>query len=153
MTEAAYNIVPSEYPLKWYTYSAIRLLHNWCHVKMLLSCHRFCGCHTTMHQLYLFIWSHIHRVHVCLAVTCQLHFQLNDLDLLSATVVKWGSNGYWNKSQYRNLTGEANVPTAPHTFRSLPLSYPCSPIWLNNILFIRGNSIRWNHPEGKGPLK
>ena len=31
-----------------------------------------------------FMHSHIHRLHVCLAVTCYLHFWQNDHDLLCA---------------------------------------------------------------------
>ena len=38
-----------------------------------------------------------HMVHVCLAVTCHLHFWQNDQDLLCATAVTWGWNGYQNK--------------------------------------------------------
>ena len=36
-----------------------------------------------------FMQSHIHRVLMCLAVTCQLHFWQNDKDLLRATAVTW----------------------------------------------------------------
>ena len=52
---------------------------------------------------------HIHRVHTCLAVTCHLHFWQNDRDLLRATVVTWGWNGYQNKSQHRKLTPEKKI--------------------------------------------
>ena len=38
------------------------------------------------------------QVHVCLAVTCHLHFLQNDQDLLHATAVTLWWNGYWNKS-------------------------------------------------------
>ena len=41
-----------------------------------------------------FMQSHIHKVYVCLAVTCHLHFWQNDQDLLHATVVTRGWNGY-----------------------------------------------------------
>ena len=37
-----------------------------------------------------FMQSHICKVHVCLAVTCHLHFWQNDRDLLRATVVTQG---------------------------------------------------------------
>ena len=53
-----------------------------------------------------FIQSHIGRVYACLAVTCHLHFWQNDRDLLPATAVTRGWNGYRNKSQYRKLTLE-----------------------------------------------
>ena len=44
--------------------------------------------------------SHIRKVYACLAVTCHLHFWQNDRDLLRATVVTRGWNGYRNKSQH-----------------------------------------------------
>ena len=53
-----------------------------------------------------FIQSHIGRVYACLAVTCYLHFWQNDKDLLRATAVTWGWNGYCNKSQHKKLTLE-----------------------------------------------
>ena len=48
--------------------------------------------------------SHIRKVHACLAVTCHLHFRQNDRDLLRATAVTRGWNGYGNKSQHRRHT-------------------------------------------------
>ena len=42
--------------------------------------------------------SHIRKVYACLAVTCHLHFWQTDRDLLRATAVTRGWNGY------RNLT-------------------------------------------------
>ena len=51
-----------------------------------------------------FISSHIRRVHVCLAVTCHMHFWHNDRDCLRATAVARGRNRYRNKSQHRKLT-------------------------------------------------
>ena len=50
-----------------------------------------------------FMESHIRKVYVCLAVTCHLHFWQNDRDLLRATAVTRGWNGYRNKSQHRKL--------------------------------------------------
>ena len=44
-----------------------------------------------------FIQSHIGRVYACLAVTCNLHFWQNDQDLLRATAVTRGWNGYRNR--------------------------------------------------------
>ena len=38
------------------------------------------------------MFCNICSVHVCLAVTCHLHF---DLDLLRATAVTWGRGGGW----------------------------------------------------------
>ena len=87
--------------------------HGWCHVKLLPSGRVLCTpcnpapCH--------FMQSHIRQVLVCLAVTCQLHFWQSDWDLLHATAVTQGWNGYWNKSQHIKLTlpREENSPTVP----------------------------------------
>ena len=54
-----------------------------CHVKPLLSGCTFCVHLTTRQQFtVMFYASHVSRVHVCLAVTCSLHFRHNDWDLL-----------------------------------------------------------------------
>ena len=53
--------------------------------------------------------SHIRKVYVGLAVTCYLHFWQNDWDLLRATAVTQGWNGYQNKSQHRKLTLEKKI--------------------------------------------
>ena len=53
--------------------------------------------------------SHIRKVYACLAVTCHLHFWQNDRDLLRATVVTRGWNGYRNKSQHRKSTLEKKI--------------------------------------------
>ena len=45
-------------------------------------------------------------VYACLAVTFHLDFWQNDRDLLRATAVTRGRNGYRNKSQHRTLTLE-----------------------------------------------
>jgi len=70
-------------------------------------CHlgAFCVHHTLCH----FMQSHIRKVHAYLAVTCNLHFWQNDWDLLRATVVTRGWNGYRNKSQHRRLTLEKKM--------------------------------------------
>ena len=46
----AFNIVHFESSPKWCTYSAVWLLHGWCHVKLLPSQCTFCVHHRTMHQ-------------------------------------------------------------------------------------------------------
>ena len=56
-----------------------------------------------------FMQSHIHKVYACLAVTCHLRYWQNDRDLLRATAVTWGWNGYWNKSQHRKSTLEKKI--------------------------------------------
>ena len=86
---------------------------------------KFCVHYSTMHQLQgHFIQNHIGSVYVCLAVTCHLHFWQNDRDLLRATAVTRGWNGYRNKSQNRKLTLEKKIlqplqpGLEPGTFRS-----------------------------------
>ena len=56
-----------------------------------------------------FMQSHIHKVYACLAVICHLHFWQNDWDLLHATAVTQGWNGYRNKSQHRKSTLEKKI--------------------------------------------
>ena len=56
-----------------------------------------------------FMQSHIRKVYACLAVTCHLHFWQNDRDLLRATAVTRGWNGYRNKSQHRKSTLERKI--------------------------------------------
>ena len=77
-----------------------------------------------------FIQSHTGRVHMCLAVTCHLHFWQNDWDLLRATAVTQGWNGYRNKSQHRRLTMEKKIilPLLP---RLEPGTFQ-SRVWLSN---------------------
>ena len=48
-------------------------------------------------------------MYACLAVTCHLHFWQNDRDLLRATVVTRGWNGYRNKGQHRKSTLEKKI--------------------------------------------
>ena len=49
------------------------------------------------------------KVYACLAVTCHLHFWQNDRDLLRATAVTRGWNGYRNKSQHRKSILEKEI--------------------------------------------
>ena len=53
--------------------------------------------------------SHIRKVYACLAVTCHLHFWQNEQDILCATAVTRGWNGYRNKGQHRKLTLEKKI--------------------------------------------
>ena len=70
-----------------------------------------------------FMQSHIRPVHACLAVTFHLHFWQNDRDLLRATAVTRGWNGYRNKSQHKKVDpGEENDPAAPAGIRTRDLS-------------------------------
>ena len=144
-----------EYPPKWFTYGAVCLLHGWCwyHVKLLPSQRTFLFvvvvfvCLFVLYIIqpctslqYHFIRSHVRCVHVCLILTCSLHFRPNDRDLLRATTVTRGWNGYRNKRQHtQKMTQEKKnkillsvLPGLdPATFRSrvrrsVPLSCPCS---------------------------
>ena len=81
--------------------------HGWCHMKLQPSWCKFCVHHTTMLQVTSCEATHIRCM--CLAVTCQLHFWQNDQDLLRATAVTWGWNGYWNKRQHRKSTLETKI--------------------------------------------
>ena len=71
-----------------------------------------------------FIQSDIGKMRVFLAVICHLHFRQNDRDLLRATAVTHGWNGYRNKSRHRKLTLEKFIlppllrGLEPGTFRS-----------------------------------
>ena len=56
-----------------------------------------------------FIRNHIRRIPVCLDVTWHPRFWQNDQDLLRATAVLWGWNGYWDKSQHKKLTTEKKI--------------------------------------------
>ena len=69
--------------------------------------------HAPVYSVILFKATCIHRVHVCLAVTCHQHFWQNDRDLLRATAVTWGWNGYRKESAHKVNPGEENSPAAP----------------------------------------
>ena len=80
-----------------------------------------------------FMQSHIHKVYVCLDVTATCISALNDRDLLHATAVTWGWNGYRNKSWHRKLTLEKKIlllllqGLEPATFQS---QVWCSNHWI-----------------------
>ena len=82
-----------------------------------------CALARTSLQFHL-IRSQKRRMHACLAATFKLHFWQNDRDLLHATAVTQGWNGYRNKSQYRKLTLDKKIlplllpGLEPATFRS-----------------------------------
>ena len=106
-----------------------KLLHEWCHVK------RFAACSVYTIQQCRFIRNHICRMHVCLAVTCHLHFRQNNRDLLHATVVIWEWNGYRNKIQLRKLTLEKNWDSPAWTqSRELSITSPARVKYTNNEL-------------------
>ena len=71
------------------------------------------------------IQSHKNRVHVCLAVTCHLHFWQNDRELLRATAVTWGGTDIV-MSQHRKLTLEKKKKKKKISRRSFGDSNPGS---------------------------
>ena len=76
---------------------------NCCHVGA------FCVHHTTIDMSRHFRQSYTRRAHEYLAATCHLHFWQKDRDLLRATAVTRGWNGYRNKTQHRKLSLERIV--------------------------------------------
>ena len=109
LSECILLIAHFDYPHKGCTGSTVWLLHGWCHMKLLPSWHKVCVLHSTMHQFTVSLHSKPYRVHVCLAVTCHLHFWQNGQDLLHATAVIQECNWYWNMSQHRKLTMEKKI--------------------------------------------
>ena len=107
-----------EYQSKLCIYNVIWLIHG-CWNCCCLGAH----CVYTMQQLSTMVYSVpsckviLHRVHVCLALTCHLCFGHNVQDLLHATVVTWGRNRHQNGSQHGKLTPEKKI--------LLPLSQIC----------------------------
>ena len=95
--------------------------------------------------LSIFIWRHIRRVHVCLAVTCHLLFWQHHWDLLCATAVTRGWNGYRNRSQHKKLTLEKKL-LPPLLLGSEPVTFPsqgwCSTTELSPLPFIY--YMQWN---------
>ena len=100
------------------TSSAVWLLRDWCHVKPLPSQHVLCACTMPCH----FMQSHICREHVCLALTCHLHFWQNDGDLSCATVVPQEWNRYRTKSQRRKLSQSLALYTL-HAWLRITFTY------------------------------
>ena len=92
-----------EQPPKWCTYSAdmAGATWNYCIWCVLCTPYNHAPCH--------FMQSHIHKKHVCLAVTCYLYFWQKDQELSHATAVTRGWNRYQNKSQHRKFTLEKKI--------------------------------------------
>ena len=109
--------------------------HGWCHMNLLPS--RRILCPPYNHAPCHFMQSHICKVYACLAVTCHQHFWQDDRDLLRATAVTRGWNGYWNRSQHRKLTLEKNFfcrsrrdsNPRPFNHESSALTIELSPPW------------------------
>ena len=90
-------------------YCAVCLLLVWRHLKLLPSRRELYVHQTSVHQ---FTAPLSLKPHTCLAVTCHIHFRQNDRDLLRATAVTRGWNGYRNKSRHRKLTLKKNIRPA-----------------------------------------
>ena len=95
-------------------------------------------CVSTIQPCY-FMQSHIIKC----KVTCHLHFWQNDHDLLCATVVTWGWNGYQNKSQHRKLTLEKII--FPPNWDSNPWPFNHKPGTLTTELSLLPRAI-WVFP-------
>ena len=86
-----------EYPLMWCTYSAGMAGATWnCCCLSASSVYTIQPCH--------FMKSPIHKVHMCFSCNLPPALLAEGQDLLHATVVTWGWNGYWNRTQHRTLT-------------------------------------------------
>ena len=117
-------------------YRAVWLLHDWCHMKLLLSQRILCTPYN-----HAPCQSHICRVlqHVCLAVTCHLHFWQNDQDLscycntMGDTEIRVSTESWpWRrKFSYRSCLN-LNLWPFDHESIALLLSSPCSP-FMNKI--------------------
>ena len=95
-----------EYPPRWCQY--LQRWHGWCHMKLQPSRRKSCVHHTAMHHVTSCKATYL-TVYACLAVTCHLRFWENGRDLLRATAVTRGWNGYRNKSQHRKSTLEKKI--------------------------------------------
>ena len=104
--------------------------HGWCYMNLLPS--RRVLCTPYNHAPCHFMQRHIRKLYACLAVTCHLHFSQDDRDLLRATTVTRGRNGYRNRSQHRKHTPSTafrHLPpnSARFSYASLsPYSWPSS---------------------------
>ena len=67
--------------------------------------------------------SRMHRVHVCLAVTCHLHFWRNDWNLLHATAVTRGGTGTGIRISTKSWPWWRKCPTSPAGTQTRGLSF------------------------------
>ena len=122
-----------EYPQKWCTCGVIWLLRGWCHVKLLPSRRTFCVHYTTRHQFTVSLHSKPLRQGECVFscnLHCRLHVWHNDQDLLHATAVTRGWNGYQNKSQNRKVDHRVeNSHSAPPGTRTRDLLITCPALY------------------------
>ena len=64
-------------------------------------------------------------MHVCLAVTCHLHFWQNDQGPLHATAVAQGGNGYKISDSTESYSEEENSPTTPARDKNCAVPKSC----------------------------
>ena len=103
-----------------------------------------------------FMQSHIRKVYACLAVTCHLHFWQNDRDLLRATAVTRGLNGYRNKSQHRKSTLEKKIlPPLQQGFKPMTFQswVQCSNHYAIHAPLTLGNYLTTTPPPRKSLKK
>ena len=117
---------------------------GWCHMKLQVSRRKLCVHHPIIHPCH-FMQNHIRKVYACLAVTCHLHFWQNDRDLLRATAVTRGWNGYRNKSQHRKLTLEKKIP--PPLLQGFELATSQSRVRRSNHLAIPAYLLKNNNKK------
>ena len=105
------------WPMKWRTqssYSAVWLLHGWCHVSEAAVAWVHSPLCTPCKHAPVYSVTLIRKEHVYLSVTCHLHFWQNDRDLLRAAAVTRWSNGYRKKGSAQKIDlGEENSPAVP----------------------------------------
>ena len=137
MGDCSFTLCLFENTPKCCTFRAVWVLHGWsgdmwktetaCSVYTIQPCTSL-QCH--------FIQSNVHRVHVCLAVMCHLHFWQNDQALLCATSVTPGgtdtkqlrvSTESWPWRRKSSHQDSIPWPFDPKS-GTPPLGYPHSPI-------------------------
>ena len=140
--------------IHWSGYSALWLLHGWCHVKPLPSRGTFCVHHTVMHQFTVSLYSKAQTQGVCVfSCNLSLHFWQNDRDSLLTNAVTRGWNGFRNESVQKDDHGEENSPPLlpglePETFRSqirrsATELHPLLAVWWN----IQPSGMNWLQTE------
>ena len=90
-----------------------------------VSAHVLCTSYNHAPAYSVTLFGAIYRVHVCLAVTCHLHFWLNDRDLLRATAVTrgWGVERVPKQESAQKVDpGQENYPAASARTRTRDLS-------------------------------
>ena len=124
--------------LKWCTYSAVLLLHGWCHVKLLPSQCTFCAHHTAMHQ-FTVLFEATYYIYICV-FSCNLPPVLLaewpwSFACYCSNMGRGGWNGCWRVSTESWPWGrkfahhswwDLNLQPFDHESGTLPMGYPCS---------------------------